>query len=89
MDPVQERQRNEAAFRRMEAALAQNYPPGRFVAIGEGRVVADADRLDALRALLQAQGKDPGQVLVVRVGEEYPETGVILVESGSRDPGTV
>ncbi len=79
MDPKQERQRNQDAFRQMKDTLAQQYPPGRFVGVAEGRVIADADRLDDLRSLLQSLGRDPAQVLVVQTGVEYPETADILV----------
>jgi hypothetical protein len=82
MDRVHEMQRNETAFRQMEAGLAQAFPAGRFVAISEGRIVADAERLDAIRSILQGLGKDPRQVLVVRVGDEYPQSGIILLDSG-------
>ncbi|HXG12226.1 MAG TPA: hypothetical protein VNK04_20900 [Gemmataceae bacterium] len=80
MDPIQQRQQNQEAFRRMKDTLAQTYERGRFVAISEGRVIADAASLDVLRSHLQALGKDPTQVLIVQAGVEYPETAVIFVQ---------
>jgi hypothetical protein len=79
-DPAQEHQRNEAAFRRLKPLIEQTYPPGRFVAIAEGRIVGDAERLDLLRSRLQASGKDPSRVFVVQAGVDYPESAVIFVQ---------
>jgi hypothetical protein len=78
MDPAQERQLNQAAYRRQKDLLDHTYPPGRFLAIAGGQVVADADHLDGLRATLKALGKDPARVLIVQAGAEYPETAVIF-----------
>ena len=36
MDPTQERQLNQVAYRQMKDRLAQTYPQGRYVAIAEG-----------------------------------------------------
>ena len=79
VDIDREQQQNQIAFRQLEATIARTYPHGRFVAIAEGRVVADAPSLDALRPLLTALGKDPGQVLVVQAGVDYPEYSVIFL----------
>ena len=79
MKTSQERQQDQLAYRQMKGRLSELYAPGTFVAISGGQVVADADHMDALRALLQAQGRDPRQVLVVRAGEQYPENAVIFL----------
>lgn len=42
MDPMQKREENQAAYRRLKPIIAQTYPQGRFVAIDEGQIVADA-----------------------------------------------
>ncbi len=78
MDSHREHQLNQDAFRRLKEAIAQTYPPGRFVAIAGGQIIADSERFDELRSLLMILGKDPTEVLVVRTGEEYPETAVIF-----------
>jgi hypothetical protein len=80
MDPLEERQRNQVAFRQMKELLGRAYPAGRFVAISGGQVVADADRLDDLQSLVRQQGGDPRQVLMVQVGADYPETAVIFLK---------
>jgi hypothetical protein len=78
METIQERTLNHAAFRQLKDQIAQTYRPGQFVAISEGRIVADAASFEEIRALLTAQGKDPARTLVVQAGVEYPETGVIF-----------
>ena len=77
MKTNQERQRELTAFRRMRDKLARNYPRGRFLAICEGSIVADAEKMDALRSNLIALGKNPSEALVVRAGDEYPEEATI------------
>jgi hypothetical protein len=78
MESAQERTLNQGAYRRLKEQLARTYEWGRFVAISEGRVVADAASLEDIRALLTAQGKDPTRALVVQAGVDYPETAVIF-----------
>lgn len=73
-----DRQQNHQAFRGALASIGRQFAPGRFVAIFEGRVIADADQFDELRAALVAQGKDPAQVLIVQAGQEYPESAIIF-----------
>ncbi len=78
MDPAQERQLNQSAFRQLRGFIQQTYPPGRFVAIFGGKIVADAETFEELDATLHHLGHDSPEVLVVQAGVEYPETGVIL-----------
>lgn len=79
MNTIDERQRNHTAYRRLKGAIDQSYAPGRFVAISEGQVTADAARLEELCSLLRAVGKDPGNVLIVQAGADYPETAIIFL----------
>ena len=69
---------NHAAYRRLKDAIARTYEAGRFVAIADGRIAADAGDFDALRARLVAAGKDPAAALVVQAGVDYPEAAVIF-----------
>lgn len=80
MDSTQERQLNQTAYRRLKESLKQTYPPGRYVAISGGQVVADAARFDELRVVLGGMGKDPAQVLIVQAGADYLESAVILAQ---------
>ena len=76
----QERQINQSAYRRLADSIKQSYPPGHFVAISGGRIVADADRFDDLRRTLQALGMDPADALIVQAGVEYFDA-VILCQA--------
>jgi Family of unknown function (DUF5678) len=79
MDPILEKQRNQEAFRRLKASISETFPTGRFVAISNAAIVADAEDLDSLLANLRAKGREPNEVLVVQSGIEYPESATILV----------
>ena len=75
----QDRSDNQAAFRRLKASLDVSFPPGRYVAIHEGEVIADAESFDALHHRLRTLGIDPRQSLIVQAHHDYPEQGVIFI----------
>jgi hypothetical protein len=79
MDPNQERQINQTAFRQLRQHIQNTYPPGRFVAISEGKIIAEAARFEELNSLLHQMGKHSPDVLVVQAGVEYPETVTIFL----------
>ena len=64
MNEDQEHQRNQNAYRQMKEDLAAQYPEGHFVAISEGRVIADAADLKKLIALVKSQGREPSAVSI-------------------------
>jgi len=70
---------DEVAFRKMKPMIDQTYPHGQFVAIHEGRIVADAATFDELSTALDAMGKDSAETLVVQAGVDYPENAVIFL----------
>jgi hypothetical protein len=80
MDPSQERQLNQAAFRQLSSHIQQTYPLGRFLAISGGKIVADAARFDELNVILHQMGNHSAEVLVVRAGVDYPETVTIFAQ---------
>jgi hypothetical protein len=80
MDPTQERQVNQAAYRQLKDFIQTSYPPGRYVAISGGRIIADAARSDELDSLLRHMGYHPPDVLVVQAGVDNPETVTIFVQ---------
>ena len=80
MDPVQDRQVNQTAFPQLRSVIQKTYPPGRFVAISEGRIIADAAQFEELNAILHRMGKHSPDVLVVRAGVDYPETVTIFAQ---------
>ena len=54
------------------------FPAGRFVAVEEGQIVADAESHRMLVEALQQQGKSPKGLLIVQAGVDYPDTAVIF-----------
>ncbi len=78
MDPLQERKLNQAAFRQLRDFIQKTYPSGRFLAISEGNIIADAKCFAELNALLNQQGNHSSEVLVVQAGEDYPESVTIF-----------
>jgi hypothetical protein len=79
MDPTQERQLNQAAYRQLRSFIEKTYPPGRFVAIAGGKIVADAADFAELNALLHQMGDHSPDVLVVQAGAQHPEMVTIFV----------
>ena len=69
---------NLATYRAIKDSLSATYPRRQFVAIAEGRVVADDADFMALRDKLLAQGLDPFDTLIERVGDEPLSGGSIL-----------
>ena len=79
MNTAEAKQSNQAAFRRLAGVINQTYPHGRFVAIADGNIVANAATFDELDAALKAIGQDSVDVLVVQAGVAYPESAVIFI----------
>jgi hypothetical protein len=71
---------DQAAFRRLKPLIDQSYERGRFVAIFEGEIVADAASFEELEQLLRQKGKDSRQVLVIQAGVDYSEYAIILTQ---------
>jgi hypothetical protein len=80
MDPTQERQLNQAAYRQLSGFIQKTYPPGRFLAISGGTIIADAAGFEELNALLHQRGNHSPDVLVVQAGVHYPETVTIFLQ---------
>jgi hypothetical protein len=78
MGTIEERQRNQTAYRQLRTLIDKTYPHGRFLAISEGKIIADAARFEELNSLLHQMGIDSPEVLVVRAGGDYPEEVTIF-----------
>jgi hypothetical protein len=65
MTTTAERQRNQAAFRHLSALIQHGYPPRRFVAIADGKIVADAESFAALESSLKTPGHDSMDVISI------------------------
>lgn len=60
MIPANERNLNQAAFRKMKDQIDRTYPPGRYLAVHNGNVIVDAaDDFEELDAKLVAYGHEP------------------------------
>jgi hypothetical protein len=78
MEEINERQKNQAAFRQLKSFIQNQYPFGRYLAIAGGKIVADAGGFEELNAVLHNLGYDSADVLVVQGGIEYPESVTIF-----------
>ena len=68
MTPEEKYAINEAAILRLKSEIDANYSPKQFVAIADGRIVADDADLFKLREKLIALGIDPMDSIVDRAG---------------------
>ncbi|MCL0056882.1 DUF5678 domain-containing protein [Dehalococcoidia bacterium] len=70
-----ERARNQRAYQELKEELDKNYR-GRFVAIAQGRIVADG--LSFEETIKKAEEAAPGvsQRIVLKIGEEYPRSTI-------------
>jgi hypothetical protein len=73
MEANEERDQNQAAFKRLKPDIDRTYPFGRFVAIHQGKVVGDAATFQELDDALNASGLTSRNILVVQAGVEYPD----------------
>src|SRR5262249_30512725 len=73
------RTRNQSTWRRLRTLIEAKYPKGRFVAVGDERVMADAATFSELESLHRDLGRKPGDSLIVQVGAEPPDFVTIFV----------
>ena len=78
MSANEKRQANQAAFRTLKPTIDDRYPSGRFVAIDDEEIIADAADFESLAEEIRQRGKQPENVLVVQAGVDYPEQAVIF-----------
>jgi hypothetical protein len=76
----QQEQVNQAAYHRLRDTINKTYPQGRYVAISDGQIIADANSFEELNTKLHELGNDSPEVLVVQAGVDYPETVTIFVQ---------
>lgn len=62
----------------VQAEVDRRFPAGRFVAVQEQRVVADAPSHRLLVEQLQSQGLGPKDLLILQAGVEFPDSAVIF-----------
>lgn len=86
MTPEQRVEENEAAYLRMKPTIDRTYPKGRFVAVADNRVIADAATFEELYTTIQAAGWDPREVITEQAGVEDPANGDIIGLSIQLEP---
>jgi hypothetical protein len=79
MAAMDQRQLNQAAFRQLKDDIAKRYPPGRYVAISEGKILGDSDRFEELDTTLRKLGQTSTEVLVVQAGVDYPDFVTVFI----------
>jgi hypothetical protein len=62
----------------LKETLVPTFGIGRFVAIANGQIIADAADFTELRSRLAEMGKEPAKVLIVQAGVDYPEKAIIF-----------
>jgi hypothetical protein len=77
MNAEQEYDLNEPAYRRLKDHIDRTYPPGRYVALLAGNVVADAPTFEEMQAKLDSIQPDPLRGFVIQAGVDYPAYEVI------------
>jgi len=78
MSANEKRRSNQAAFRTLKPMIDRQYPSGRFVAIDDGKIIADALDFESLAEGIRQRGKQPEDVLIAQAGVDYPEEAVIF-----------
>ena len=73
----QEQAENEIAYDRMKDQLDATYPVGVFVAFGHGKVIGHSADFRELRRQIESSGRDPREVMVMRIGDDEPTDGGI------------
>jgi len=63
----------------LKAAIDEKYPPGWFVAVAQGQILAAESDFHGLESALQAQGRDPCSVLVLEAGAATPTNVTIFI----------
>jgi hypothetical protein len=71
---------DEQTYQRLKEDIDRKYPTGRFVAIANGGVIADAETFEALESALEQMGRDSPEILVVQAGIDEPDDALILLQ---------
>ncbi len=74
----QEQIENENAYERIAAELDVIYPKKQFVAFGHGTIIGNSADFYELLDIVRNAGRDPDEVMVVRIGDEPPSSAAIL-----------
>jgi hypothetical protein len=70
---------NDRAFQRLKPYIDKTYPPGHFIGIVDGKIVADDADFSALHEKLTAIEKRIDHRMVVQAGVDYIRKAVDLL----------
>lgn len=70
-----EHQVNQAAFERLKDQIDTTYAKGRFVALGNGNILADTASIETMLEKLAEMGWEPRKTMVVKIGH-YPHGNI-------------
>jgi hypothetical protein len=73
------RYRNDRAFWRLKPYIDKNYPPGQYIGIVDGKIVADDADFEALDAKLSSIEKRRDHTMVVQAGANYIREAIELL----------
>jgi len=74
----EEQTENESAYHKLREDLKQQYPHMHFVAFGHGLVIANSADFKDLLEKIREYGRDPRDVMVIRVGDTRLKKGYIF-----------
>jgi hypothetical protein len=70
---------NEMSYRNLKRHIDDTYPKGRFIAICQGQIAAEAESIEELLSALRSRGKDAKECLAVQAGVDHPDYAIILL----------
>jgi hypothetical protein len=73
------RYRNDRAFWRLKPYIDKTYPPGQYIGIVDGKIVADDADFEALDAKLSSIEKRRDHTMVVQAGANYIREAIELL----------
>ena len=79
MNRHQQHERSETGYRQLKQEIDASYARGWYVAIADDQILAASADFHELERMLQAEGKDRRDVLVVEAGVDYPEHLTIFI----------
>jgi hypothetical protein len=72
------RYRNDRAFWRLKPYIDKTYPPGQYIGIVDGKIVADAADFDTLHEKLNSIEKRRDHSMVIQAGVNYLKKAIEL-----------
>jgi hypothetical protein len=70
---------NDRAFWRLKPYIDRTYPPGHFVGIVDGKIVADATDFKTIHEMLKSMEKRIDHRMVVQAGVDYLRKAIELL----------